>query len=81
MNIDTDELVKIIDVEIVNLTKRIKTGRIRDVDREKIRIKNLRTLGYLCKIHHELQESQKIDMIHNELEDIREIIAKNGDKQ
>lgn len=79
-DIGTNEFVKILEEEIVSLRKRIKTGRIRNVEREEIRIKNLRTLGYLCKIHRELQKTQKIDMIKREMDELRQIVAENGDK-
>ena len=79
-DLGSGELVKILEEEIINLRNRIKTGRIRDVGIEEIRIKNLRTLGYLCKIHRELQETQKIDMIKREMDELRQIVAENGDK-
>jgi hypothetical protein len=79
-DLGSGELVKILEEEIINLRNRIKTGRIRDVGIEEIRIKNLRTLGYLCKIHRELQESQKIELIKREIDEIRQTVAENGDK-
>ena len=71
-------LSRIVVEEIISLQKRIKNGRIRDPNKEEIRIKNLRTLGYLCNIYKNLNEAERLERIEREIEDLRLIMEKNG---
>ncbi|MGZ4857101.1 MAG: hypothetical protein ACXVZU_01910, partial [Methanobacteriaceae archaeon] len=73
-NLDIPELKKMIGSEIIDLNNRIRSGRIRKVENENIRIQNLRILCSLSKLFKELIESEEIEMVKDEVEELREII-------
>ena len=78
VEIDINDISRILSEEITSLQKRIKTGRIRDPKNEEIRIRNLRTLGYLCNIYKNLNESEKLESIERKMEDLQLAMEKNG---
>lgn len=66
---------------INNLSERIKKGRIKDVHREELRLKQYRTLGYLCRIQSEMRNDIKTGEIEQEIEIIKKMIKDKKIKQ
>ena len=67
-SLDMDDIACIIEEQILSLRNRIRTGRVRNPKNEEIRIKNLRTLGFLANVLKDLRQQQKLERIEEEIE-------------
>ena len=66
--------LKILEEQINSLSEKIKSGRIKDPKNEEIKIKMIRTLGYLSKTYIEMREATQIEELADEIAEIREFI-------
>ncbi len=73
-DLDIGGTLKIIEEQINSLSEKIKSGRIKDPKNEEIKIKMIRTLGYLSKTYIELIQAQKLEELEEELEKIKEFL-------
>ena len=64
--------LEILQDQIAFISDRIKNGRIKDVKNEEIKIKWIRTLGYICKTHAIIREVQKLDELGEEVKKLKE---------
>ena len=81
MNDDSEYLeisstLEILEDQIKILSEKIKSGRIKDTKKEEIRIKWIRTLGYLCKTYAQIKESQKMEELEKEMEILKKVLEK-----
>jgi len=81
MNDDSEYLeisstLEILEDQIKILSEKIKSGRIKDTKKEEIRIKWIRTLGYLCKTYAQIKESQKMEELEKEMEVLKKVLEK-----
>jgi len=63
-----DGVSDILEKEIQNLSKKIRTGRIKDPKKEEVRIKMIRTLAYLSKTYAKIKEAQKVEELAKKIE-------------
>ncbi len=63
-----DGVSELLEKEIQILSKKIRTGRIKDPKKEEIRIKMIRTLAYLSKTYAQIKEAQKVEELEKKLE-------------
>ncbi len=79
-DIDDDFIVsqnlEILQEQINLVSDKIKKGRIRDVKKEELRIKWIRTLGYLCNTHASIKEKQVLEKLQLEVEYLKESVDK-----
>ena len=64
--------LEILQDQIAFISDRIKNGWIKDVKNEEIKIKWIRTLGYICKTHANIREVQKLDELEEEVKKLKE---------
>ena len=63
-----DGVSEILEKEIQTLSKRIRTGRIKDSKKEDVRIKMIRTLAYLSKTYAGIKQAQKVEELEKKFE-------------
>lgn len=63
-----DGVSEILENEIQTLSKKIKSGRIKDEKKEELRIKMIRTLAYLSKTYAAIKQAQKVEELEKKLE-------------
>lgn len=66
--LDLDATARIIEQQIQRLNQKIQTGRIRDHIKEEVRIKQTRTLGYMCNIYTNIKVAQEATIDENDKE-------------
>jgi len=66
--------LKILEEQINSLSEKIKSGRIKDPRNEEIKIKMIRTLGYLSKTYIEMRQATQVEEIEDEIREIKEFI-------
>lgn len=69
---DYDEMLDTIDIAIEEAKHKIQSGRIRDPDREKVRIKQWKALGYLVNIRRQVANDRDLEALAEEIESIKE---------
>ena len=74
--LEISSTLEILEDQIKILSEKIKSGRIKDTKKEEIRIKWIRTLGYLCKTYAHIKESQKMEELEKEMEVLKKILEK-----
>jgi len=74
--LDISSTLGILEDQIKILSEKIKSGRIKDTKKEEIRIKWIRTLGYLCKTYAQIKESQKMEELEKEMEVLKKVLEK-----
>ncbi|MGA2677000.1 MAG: hypothetical protein ABSE83_08925 [Methanobacterium sp.] len=81
MNDNDEDLIlsknlEILQEQIELISDKIKNGKIKDIKKEELRIKLIRTLCYLCKTHADIKEKQELEELRIEVEDLKESIGK-----
>ena len=74
--LEISSTLEILEDQIKILSEKIKSGRIKDTKKEEIRIKWIRTLGYLCKTYAQIKESQKKEELEKEMEVLKKVLEK-----
>lgn len=67
-----DVMLEQLDGAIGVLEDKIENGRIRDPDREKIRLKQYRTLGYLIRTKRKVLEDKTLEELEAEIQDLKD---------
>jgi hypothetical protein len=76
-----DELEDPIDEAIEETLRKIRSGRIRDEEKEKVRIKRKRALGYLIRTKLKVVETRELETIDERLTELENKQAEtNGEK-
>jgi len=76
-----DELEDPIDEAIEETLRKIRSGRIRDEEKEKVRIKRKRALGYLIRTKLKVTEARELEAIDERLTELENKQAEtNGEK-
>ena len=71
-----DGVSEILEEEIQNLSKKIRSGRIKDEKKEELRIKMIRTLAYLSKTYAGIKQAQKVEELEKKLEILEKSLKK-----
>lgn len=69
---DYEEMLDNLDVAIDELKHKIDTGRIRDPERDKVRVKQYRALGYLINIRRQVANDRDLEALAEEIEALKE---------
>ena len=68
---DYDEMLARIDDAIAELSDKIENGRIRDPERDKVRLKMYRTLGYLIRTRRKVMQDATLKELEAEIEELK----------
>jgi uncharacterized membrane protein len=68
---DYDDMLAELDKAIAELTEKIENGRIRDPERDKVRIKQYRALGYLIRTKQQVLEDVTLQELEAEIEELK----------
>jgi ribosomal protein L13E len=66
-----DEMLATLDIAIDEARRKIENGRIRDVDREKARVKQWRALGYLINVRRQVANDRDLEALAEEIEELK----------
>lgn len=73
-DLNTDELnvlIEQLDKAIDEIVGKIESGRIRNPEHEKVRIKYYRALGYLARTKQDLVESKTLEELEAEVQELK----------
>lgn len=68
---DYDDMLRTIDDAVEELSDKIENGRIRDPERDKVRLKMYRTLGYLIRTRRQVMEDATLQELEAEIEELK----------
>jgi hypothetical protein len=66
-----DRMLEQIDTGIEDLCRRIETDEIEDYQREQIRLKQFRTLGYLIRTKRQVLKDKTLEELSEEIEQLK----------
>jgi hypothetical protein len=66
------EMIQSVDRAIAEVERKIESGRIRDSEREKVRIKRKRALGYLLRTKRKILRDKELEEMWEIIEDLKE---------
>lgn len=69
---DYDTMLEQLDGAIGELTEKIESGRIRDPERDKVRLKQYRTLGYLIRTKRKVLEDTTLQELEQRLAELED---------
>lgn len=69
---DYDTMLEQLDGAIDELTEKIESGRIRDPERDKVRLKQYRTLGYLIRTKRKVLEDTTLQELEQRLAELED---------
>lgn len=67
-----DAMLEKLDRTMETLVDDIENGRIRDAEKEKVRLKQYRTLGYLIRTKRQVLEDKTLEELAEEIEALRD---------
>lgn len=73
-DLNTDELnilIEQLDKALDEIVGKIESGRIRNPEHEKVRIKYYRALGYLARTKQDLVESKTLEELEAEVQELK----------
>lgn len=68
---DYDGMLETVDVAIEECKRKIENGRIRDPEREKVRVKQWRALGYLINVRRQVANDRDLEELAEEMEALK----------
>jgi len=68
---DYDEMLAELDKAIAELVDKIENGRIRDPERDKVRVKQYRALGYLIRTHRQVVDDAALQELEAEIAELK----------
>lgn len=68
---DYDVMLEQLDGAIEEITDKIESGRIRNPEHEKVRVKYCRSLGYLVRTKRQVLEDKTLDELAAEIEEMK----------
>ena len=68
---DYDNMLDDLDRAIDELTEKIENGRIRDPERDKVRLKMYKTLGYLIRTRRKVMQDASLQELEAEIEELK----------
>lgn len=69
---ELDSMIADLDTAIEAVNSKIESGRVRDPEKEKVRLKHYRTLGYLIRTKRKLVEDKTLAELSAEVEALRQ---------
>jgi len=66
-----DEMIQSVDRAIAEVVRKIGSGRIRDPEREKVRIKRKRALGYLLLTKRKILRDKELEELWEIIDDLK----------
>ena len=75
---DYDEMLASLETAIEEVTDKIESGRIRNPEHEKVRVKYYRALGYLVRTKQDLVESKTLEELAVEVEEMKTDTSATG---
>lgn len=67
-----DAMIEQLDGAISEITEKIQNGRIRDPEKDKVRVQYYRTLGYMMRTKRKILEDRTLEELAEEIEELRE---------
>lgn len=67
-----DKMISDLDLGIDEIREKIKTGRVRSPEHDKVRIKYYRALGYLIRTKADVREKKDLEELAERIEQVRE---------
>lgn len=74
-----DVMLEQLDRTIDEISEKIESGRIRDAEKEKVRIQYYRALGYLIRTKCKVLEDKSLDELADEIEELK--ADREGDRR
>lgn len=69
---DYEKMVSLLDVGISEAARKIDEGRVRDADKEKVRIKWVRALAYAINVRRQLVADRDLEELQADVEALKE---------
>lgn len=69
---DYDEMLEALDVGIEEAKRKVEEGRVRDPEREKVRIKWIRVLAYAVNIRRQVTADRDLEDLAEEVDQLKE---------
>jgi hypothetical protein len=69
---DYDRMLDDLDAAIAEARRKIDEGRVRDEEKEKVRVKQWRALGYLINIRRQVCNDRDLEALADEIEDLKD---------
>lgn len=63
-----DAMLADLDAAIDDLRQKIEDGRVRDEEKEKVRVKQWRAMGYLIRTRSDVVEQRSLEELHERVE-------------
>ncbi len=71
---DDDENLEILQDQINYLFDRIKNGKIKNVQNEELKIKWIKVLAYICKIHASISKDKELLEVREEIKNLKKYL-------
>ncbi len=71
---DDDENLEILQDQINYLSDRIKNGKIKNVQNEELKIKWIKVLAYICKIHASISKDKELQEVREEIKNLKKYL-------
>jgi hypothetical protein len=72
---DREDMLRSVDAAIEEVERKIENGRVRDPEREKIRVKQYRALGYLLRTKRKIVNDKQLVEMDERVSDLEEARA------
>jgi hypothetical protein len=67
-----DDMIASVDGAIAEVERKVKNGRVRSPENEKVRIKQYRALGYLLRTKLKILQQQELDEMWKMIEELKD---------
>ncbi|MGO9387534.1 MAG: hypothetical protein ACLPWD_05720 [Methanobacterium sp.] len=68
---EDDQNLDILQDQINYLSDRIKNGKIKNIQNEELKLKWIKGLAYICKIHASIRKDKEVQEIRDEIKNLK----------
>lgn len=81
MQLDRTMILDILSENIQIMNKKVKGNRIRDTEKEKIKVTQMKAVVYGCKVYNEIYKDYQLDNLERELKLIKNAVEQSKNQE
>lgn len=81
IQLNRNMVLDILSENIQLMNKKVRNNRIRDNDKEKIKVTQMKAVVYACKVYNDILKDDQVDKLEREIEFIKRAITEENTKE
>lgn len=81
IQMDRTMILDILSENIQVMNKKVRNNRIRDIEKEKVKVTQMKAVVYACNVYNNILKDDQVDKLEREIEFIKRAITEDKNKE